>query len=97
MYSCIFSVKRSYLGRQVAVVAGGGQRREAEARLAAGKGGRRLHERRGVAEGAETPLLGEQLLVGQGVDGVREGEGRAAGSRGGSQRHHRIGIKPGRD
>ena len=82
MYS-FFSLKRSYLGRQVAVVAGGGQRREAEAWLAAGEGGRRLHERRRVAEGAEASLLGEKLLIGQRVDGVREGEGRAAGSRGG--------------
>lgn len=67
-----------HLGYQVAVVCGDGQRREAEARLAAGEGGRSLDERRRVAEGAEPPLLGEELLVGHGVDGVREGEGRAA-------------------
>lgn len=60
---------------------GGGQRGEAEARLAAAEGGRRLDERRRVAEGAEPPLLGEELLVGQGVDGMGEGEGRAAGSK----------------
>lgn len=74
----------SYLGRQVAVVGGGGQRGEAEARLAAGEGGRRLDEGRSVAEGAEPPLLGEQLLVSHGVDGVREREGRAARSKTGS-------------
>lgn len=84
--SLFFSVKHvcAYLGRQVAVVGGGRQRGEAEARLAAGEGGRRLDERRSVAEGAEPPLLGEQLLVGHGVDGVREGEGRAARSKTGS-------------
>lgn len=60
---------------------GGGQRGEAEARLAAGEGGRRLDERRRVAEGAEPSLLGEELLVGHGVDGMREGEGRAARSK----------------
>lgn len=71
----------AYLGRQLAVVGGGGQGGEAEARLAGGEGGRRLHERRSVAEGAEPSLLGEQLLVGHGVDGMREGEGRAARSK----------------
>lgn len=60
---------------------GGGQGGEAEARLAAGEGGRRLDERRSVAEGAEPPLLGEELLVRHGVDGMREGEGRAARSK----------------
>lgn len=59
-------------------MAGGRQRGEAEARLAAGEGGRSLDERRRVAEGAEPPLLGEQLLVSHGVDGVGEREGRAA-------------------
>lgn len=57
---------------------GGGQGGEAQARLATGEGGRRLDERRSVAEGAEPPLLGQELLVGHGVDGMREGEGRAA-------------------
>ncbi len=60
---------------------GGGQGGEAEARLAAGEGGRRLDERWSVAEGTEPPLLGEELLVRHGVDGVREGEGRAARSK----------------
>lgn len=59
----------------------GGQGGEAEARLAAGEGRRRLDERRSVSEGAEPPLLGQELLVGHGVDGMREGEGRAAGSK----------------
>ena len=46
--------------------------------LAAGEGGRRLDEGRGVTEGTQPPLLGQQLLVGHGVDGVGEREGGAA-------------------
>lgn len=53
---------------------GGG---EAEAGLAAREGGRGLHERRSVAEGAQPPLLGEELLVGHGINVVREREGGA--------------------
>lgn len=70
-----------YLGCQVTVVSGCGQRGEAEGPLAAGEGGRRLDEGRSVTEGAEASLLGEELLVGHGVDGVREGEGRADGGK----------------
>lgn len=53
---------------------GGG---EAEAGLSRREGGRGLDEGRGVAEGAQPPLLGEELLVGHGVNGMREGEGGA--------------------
>lgn len=76
----VFLKKCVHLGRQVAVVAGGGQRGEAEARLAAGEGGRRLDERRSVSEGAEASLLRQELLVSHGVDGMWEREGRAAES-----------------
>ena len=58
------------------MVDGRRQRGQAQARLAAGEGGRRLDEGRGVSEGAEPSLLGEELLVGHGVDGMREREGR---------------------
>lgn len=82
-----------YLSGQVAVGGGGGQSRQAQARLVGAEGGWRLDERWRVAKGAEPPLLGEELLVGHGVG---EGEGRAGEQTlvGHSSRHLSLRARP---